>query len=223
MKHIARLTALCCAFLLIVSPSQAATYLEIENNTLWVQGYRIELDETKTPPVVLRQIDGEVRATVQSRQGEVELVLSPGTILLSENAHDHVADYRVHPEPSSEAPDAAPRIPARNECRYCGLADPASQNHTCPRCHTPYCIHDDLKCSYRLNPVPTPVKYIDAQGRETTQGISADGSTMINHPYNSQALKDPQGWEPGKAYEKANATPSPSPDLPDGVPVLTTE
>lgn len=196
---------LCCLGMLVLLLSAhglADTVLEISDNILWVQGYRIEL-ANQSKPVKLKTWEDSVVVVAQSQQGTVELILD-GDVTIADAARQYVSDYRYEPEPT-----AGPTYhPSTRACRHCG-AEP--EDHTCPRCHKPFCQHDDFACSYRLNPVPTPWVLYNADGKAVTSGITENGQYIVG--FSSLGKEDKShDWQPGKDYEKANATPSPSPD-----------
>lgn len=195
--------ALIIITLLISTSGLGDTLLEITDNTLWVGGYRIDL-ATQSKPIKLKPWEDSIIVIAESQQGTVELILD-GNVTISDSARQYVSDYRFEPEPT-----ARPTLPpaAARECRHCGAAP---EDHTCPRCHKPYCQHDDLACSYRLNPVPTPPIYYNSDGKRITSGLTNDGKYIIGYVASAQDKKN-QAWQPGKDYEKAHATPSPSPD-----------
>lgn len=192
------LTALFC----FTAVTQAAdeVIIDVLDDEVIVLTYRLPLADQEKP-ITVDRVDGEYILIVNAASGTVRIALGDVTIALTERAVPYITfafgGEGVSPD-STTSPDS-------NKCPYCGIRD-IDGTHVCPRCNTPYCIHDDIACSYRLNPAPTPWNTKNPDGTTVYFWISSDGTYYLGNPEN----KKPDDWSPSKPYMDAIATPEPT-------------
>lgn len=212
MKLIRGLTCLLLTVLLCFGAvTQAAdeVIIDVLDGEVIVLTYRLELAD-KEKPITVDRVDGEYILVINSAAGDVRINLGDVTIAVTERAVPFIS-FAFGGE--GVEPDAT-KDPNAGKCKYCGTPDWDGQ-HICPRCDTPYCIHDDIACSYRLNPAPTPWNTKNPDGTTVYFWISSDGTIHRGNPEN----KKPDEWSPSKPYMDAIATPAPTETVPPVTPV----
>lgn len=173
--------------------------IDVVDNEMRVLSYRVPLTDTETP-ITVDLADGEVVLLVSSPSGIVEINLGDVSIKTTEKASGRVAIQQT-----AEATATATSKPrGEKRCATCGSA---ARDHICPGCKTAYCVHDDIKCGYRLNPAPTRFSTKGPDGKTVSFYIAEDGSHMAGVPPQSKY----EVWTPSKAYMDSRATPTPSP------------
>lgn len=174
--------------------------IDVVDNELQVQGYRVELAQVDKPITVDLQ-NNEIILYVMSTVGEVELNLGPGTIALTQRSVEYV---QLTPN-AQGGPTSSNKV--STVCKDCGASNKNGE-HICPRCGLPYCKHDDSKCVYRLNPLPTAFSTTDAEGNTISFYVAKDGTYYIGTPTGMPKI---DSWQPGVTFGASWATPSPTP------------
>lgn len=175
--------------------------IDVDAGKLLVLSYRVELAQVDKPITIDKDGEGAL-LRVATTMGDVQLRLGDAPLRITERAYPYIAIA----EGAEDAPDAdttATPMPRPRVCT-CGAA---LTDHSCPRCHQPYCQHDDIACGYRLNPVPTPASTVLPDGKKTTSYIDPAGRYQIGPP---EGVKSKE-WNPSKEYVDAHATPTPTP------------
>jgi len=92
-------------------------------------------------------------------------------------------------------------------CSTCRKYTCNSVDHTrCPGCGVGACRHDDLKCDWSRNPVPTPYKKKDENGNWVYFHVDPSGQYYIGTPGGT-----PVPWQPAQTYIALRPSPMPTP------------